>query len=61
MVVPPLVHLREDEREAKRRIHVRECVEDMSVWDRHTLVYTIQVLNYMYVVWHFSTAMWMHH
>ena len=27
--------VQEDEREAERKIHVRECVEDMSVWDRH--------------------------
>ena len=32
----PLV-VREDEREAERKIHVRQCVEDMSVWERHIL------------------------
>ena len=27
--------VQEDEREAERKTHVRERVEDMSVWDRH--------------------------
>ena len=29
--------VREEEREAERKIHVRERVEDMSVWERHIL------------------------
>ena len=29
--------VREEEREAERKIHVRERVEDMSVQDRHIL------------------------
>ena len=28
--------VQEDEREPEKKTHVRECVEDMSVWDRHT-------------------------